>query len=321
MGGERCGTKTPRLGLWTHDSRYPRIFPRLENLSLSLDVDGDDDEDMTDIEDWAFLYSAAAKSPAFCGVCNLELDEHNSDVPMIGCDGGYCENSWYHFLCVGLLIAPTSVKILNPLSDEKGYSSESLADYGGLFVWKESDDDSSDSDHIEELSQPEEEDHGDPLIDWKGGNFTIGSDCFSDSTVDSDLAADEDEMFQDMANEKKSDFNDNPDNSDIREGGLSCQFPDCVNTFMGATFASHYVLARHAKQHDELTLICHEPQCSGRRKFSTKKSLATHCTRFHEVQDTEVNCGIKDRSGLLTQFNSSSLFMMSTEALLKLIES
>ena len=107
-GGKPCEAESPYLGLWTHDPRYPRIFSSLANVFPSLVVDDQDDEDMTDMEDWAFLYDAPNEKPAFCGVCSLELDGSNDDEPMVDCDGGYCTNSWYHFSCVGLIGVPTS---------------------------------------------------------------------------------------------------------------------------------------------------------------------------------------------------------------------
>jgi len=84
------------------------------------------------------------------------------------------------------------INILNPPSDENDYSSESLADYGGLFVGKKSDD-SGISDMFEEFSQSDEKSHDVALMGWKDDGFLIGSDSSSNSNLDSD--SDKDKML------------------------------------------------------------------------------------------------------------------------------
>jgi hypothetical protein len=102
-------SKPPFLGLWTINHLRPQIYPSLPTSSPSaLVVHDNEDEEMTDIEDWAFMYGAPGVKPIICGVCGFEWGEHSEDEDIIGCDGGYCTNSWYHFVCVGLAEPPTS---------------------------------------------------------------------------------------------------------------------------------------------------------------------------------------------------------------------
>jgi hypothetical protein len=119
--------RPPLLGLWTidparplrstlpcdlpHDSAGWRMASPTENSFLYPDlslqtslpypmlVNGNEDEEMTDIEDWALMFGAANEKPTVCGACGYEWDEDSGDGDVIGCDGGYCTNSWYHRLC------------------------------------------------------------------------------------------------------------------------------------------------------------------------------------------------------------------------------